>query len=86
MARYMREDEDKRNRCPDCWCVMPWRYKPVRRWLFGDINGLPSRLMRFPFWVRRVWATIDCLFPRRCRGCRDVIVLPTWLARPLNIH
>jgi hypothetical protein len=84
--RWLHENTDKQHRCPKCHCVMPWRYRPVRKWLFGDMEGLTELLYRDGLrWLWRKWKRIDILLPRRCRECMDVIAVPTWLARILRI-
>lgn len=85
MTRYLHENTDKPHRCPECHCVMPWRYRPVRKWLFGDKEGVSAWLFDGPRWIWRTWDMLDRLTPRRCHECKDVIAVPTWAAKLFGI-
>lgn len=87
--RWLHENTDKRHRCPKCHCVMPWRYRPVRKWLF-DTHDTVALWLRYDLprgvrWLHHLWPNLDHRLPRRCRECMDVIAVPTWLARILRI-
>lgn len=93
MTRYLHENTDKRHRCPSCHCVMPWRYKPVRKWLretqwkvelFLEFH-LP-RPLRWTHWVWAVLTNWDNRLPRRCRECGDVVAVPEWMARLVGMR
>lgn len=66
MTRYIREDWDKPHRCPECWCVVPYHYKPFRKAVYEKTD-------------------YDHLLPRRCNECKDVVIVPAWIARIARI-
>jgi len=80
MTRWLHENSDKPHRCPACHCVMLWRYKPIRKFLFGDMEGVSQVLFRGPRWLPRAWGRLDRWMPRRCQKCGDVIAVPAWAA------
>lgn len=86
MTRWTVENTDKRHRCPVCHCVMPWRYRPVRKWLY-EIHYTVGQFLEFrlprPFrWLHHLWPEVDHLLPRRCRECGDVVAVPEWMTLP----
>lgn len=91
-ARYLHENTDKPHRCPHCHCVMPYRYRRVRRWLYEakDNAYLTLRYGKgIPRWVGRVISLpfrpdYDRWFPRACAMC-GVIAVPAWLSRLVGI-
>ncbi len=62
MTRLLHENSDKPHRCPTCHAVMPYLYRPLRRWLYehqsidhwfprrcrkcGDVIAVPAWLAR----------------------------------------
>jgi hypothetical protein len=84
MTHYMHENTVKRHRCPACHCVMPYWYRPIRKWLYDTrlkvVLFLEFRLPRSLRWTRRLLPEVDSLLPRRCRECVDVVVVPEWMA------
>ena len=90
MTRWLHENTNKRHRCPQCHCVMPWRYRPVRKWLYEHQSDA-HRFLRYDMprgvrWTHHLVPNLDHRFPRRCHECGDVIAVPAWLAKPLRIR